>query len=237
MVTPAQRREVAAWGVTAYQVSQRKSCRAFGVHLSTMRYQSRRPRQEALRQRLRDLATARVQAGYRQLHVYLSREGWRINHKRVYRLYRDEGLSLRRRKPRRRRSAARRAGRPTPSRANELWAMDFMHDTLADGTTLRVLTAVDVHTKECVALEAAKSFSGAAVASALRRAARNRGRLPARIQVDNGTEFASKSLDAWAYWNRVELDFSRPGRPGDNAHIEAFNSIVRRECLSLLLVS
>jgi len=232
MVTPAQRRELAAWGTSAYQVPERRSCRAFGVCLSSVRYQSKKPSQEPLRQRLRELAAARVHAGYRQLHVYLRREGWEANHKRIWRLYREEGLSLRRKKPRRGRSAARREGRPAPAAANELWAMDFMHDTLAGGGALRVLTAIDVHTWECVALVPAPSFSGAGVAEIVRAAGIERGSLPARIKVDNGTEFTSKSLDAWAYWNRIELDFSRPGKPGDNAHIEAFNSIVRRECLS-----
>jgi putative transposase len=203
-----------------------------GVWRSSYRYVSRRPTQEPLRQRLRELAAARVHAGYMQLHTYLRREGWPVNHKRVLRLYREEGLSLRRRKPRRRRSAARREGRPMPTAANELWAMDFMHDTLSSGETLRVLTAIDVHTWECLALVPARSFSGADVAEVLRRVGTERGALPPRIKVDNGTEFTSRSLDAWAYWNGMELDFSRPGKPGDNAHIEAFNSIVRRECLS-----
>jgi len=167
-----------------------------------------------------------------QLHTYLRREGWMVNPKRILRLYREEGLSLRRRKPRRRRSAAPREGRPLPTAANEIWAMDFMHDTLATGETFRVLTAIDVHTWECVALVPARSFSGAGVAELVRAAGVARGALPVRIKVDNGTEFTSRALDAWAYWNGVELDFSRPGKPGDNARIEAFNSIVRRECLS-----
>jgi putative transposase len=197
-----------------------------------VRYESCRPSQEPLRQRLRELAAARVHAGSPQLHTYLRREGWLVNHKRVWRLYREEGLSLRRKKPRRRRSAARREGRPAPVTANELWAMDFMHDTLASGGQLRVLTAIDVHTWECLALVPATSFSGADVAEVLSAVGLERGTLPQRIKVDNGTEFTSKSLDAWAYWNHLELDFSRPGKPGDNARIEAFNSIVRRECLS-----
>jgi putative transposase len=110
--------------------------------------------------------------------------------------------------------------------------MDFMHDTLAGGGQLRVLTAIDVHTWECLALVPGRSFSGTDVADVLSGVGAERGTLPQRIKVDNGTEFTSKSLDAWAYWNRLELDFSRPGKPGDNARIEAFNSIVRRECLS-----
>jgi len=114
MVRPAQRRAVTAWAEAAYQISERRACGAMGVCRSSYRYQIRRPTQEPLRQRLRELAAARVHAGYQQLHVYLRREGWVVNHKRVLRLYREEGLSLRRRKPRRRRSAAARVGRVAP---------------------------------------------------------------------------------------------------------------------------
>jgi putative transposase len=232
MVTPAQRRTVVGWAEQAYQVSQRRASEVFGVCRSSLRYCSCRPDQEPLRRRLRELAAVRVHAGYQQLHVYLRREGWSINHKRTHRLYCEEGLSLRRRRPKRRRSAVRRAGRPQPTSVNEVWAIDFMHDTLADGSLVRVLTGIDVHTRECVALAAAKSFSGAEVAGLLEAAGNAHGGLPRAIRVDNGTEFTSKALDAWAYWNRVELDFSRPGKPGDNAFIEAFNATVRRECLS-----
>ena len=109
--------------------------------------------------------------------------------------------------------------------------MDFIHDTLADGRTIRVLTAIDVFTRECVALEAAPTFRGSDVARILGSAGATRG-LPERIRVDHGTEFTSKALDHWAYWNRVELDFIRPGKPTDNPFIEAFNGSLRRECLS-----
>ena len=110
--------------------------------------------------------------------------------------------------------------------------MDFMHDTLSDGRSIRVLTAIDIYSRECVALVARKKFSGADVARILERAAVERGALPERIRVDNGTEFTSKALDQWSYWNKVILDFSRPGKPADNAFIEAFNGSLRRECLS-----
>ena len=115
---------------------------------------------------------------------------------------------------------------------NEQWAMDFMHDTLASGQNFRVLTAIDLFTRECVALVAAFGFSGSSVVGALERAGDERGSLPHRIRVDNGTEFTSKALDHWAYWNSVRLDFSRPGKPVDNAFIESFNASLRRECLS-----
>jgi putative transposase len=173
----------------------------------------------------------RTYAGYRTLHTYLRREGWEINHKRVYRLYMEEGLALRRKKRRRRRSAVARKARPELMGVNQCWSMDFMHDSLAGGQRLRLFTLIDVYSRECLALVPSRSFSGASVAEMLANVAIKRP-LPNRILVDNGTEFTSKALDAWAYWNKVKLDFSRPGRPGDNAHIEAFNSLVRRECLS-----
>jgi putative transposase len=180
---------------------------------------------------MRELAGVRVRSGYRQLYVFLRREGWPINHKRVYRLYTEEGLTLRRRRPKRHRSAAARVHRTEPGQPNETWAMDFIHDTLADGRTIRILTAIDVFSRECVALEPVTTFRGNDVARIL-GAARSERDLPQRIHVDNGTEFTSKALDHCAYWNHVELDFSRPGKPTDNPFIEAFNATLRRECLS-----
>lgn len=196
-----------------------------------MRYRSRRPTRAPLRERLRELAATRVSYGYQRLHVLLRREGWKVNRKLVYRLYREEGLVLRRRRPKRRRSAVARILRPAPLQVNERWAMDFVHDTLAGGQTIRVLTMLDVHTRECIALVAQAGFRGVDVARVLSTVGAVRG-LPAVISVDNGTEFTSKALDHWAYWNRVQLDFSRPGKPTDNAYIESFNASLRRECLS-----
>src|SRR5262245_48010331 len=232
MVRPAQRRELVSWAIESYRISEHRACRATGSNRSSIRYRSVRPHQEELRRRIREIASVRTRAGYPAIHTLLRREGWRVNRKRVYRLYREEGLSLRIRRPRRHRTAVARVKPVHPVEPNQVWAMAFMHDTLADRTTIRVLTAIDVATRECVALVAAKSFSGAAVAGILAEASRTRGGGPHRIRVDNGTEFTSKALDHWAYWNRVELDFSRPGKPGDNAYIEAFNGTLRRECLS-----
>lgn len=202
-----------------------------GVARSSMTYRPRRPVQEALRRRLKELSEVRVSYGYRRLHVLLRREGWKINAKRTYRLYREEGLMLKRRRPKRRRAAIRRELVREVTRPNERWAMDFMHDTLSSGEAIRVLTVVDVFTRECLALAVGRRFRGEDVARVLASIAQARG-LPRVIQCDQGTEFTSTTVDHWAYWNHVEMDFSRPGKPGDNAVNEAFNGVVRRECLS-----
>lgn len=219
------------WVQEAYQVAQRRACRLTGVARSSVLYRHRRPRQEPLRRHLKELAEVRVSYGYRRLHVLLRREGWAIHHKRVYRLYREEGLALMRKRPKRRRSAMARPARPQVQEPNQRWAMDFMHDALASGEKLRVLTVVDVFTRECLALEARRSFRGEDVVEVLDRLRAFPG-LPRTIQCDQGTEFTSKAIDHWAWRNQVQIDFSRPGKPGDNAINEAFNGSVRRECLS-----
>lgn len=219
------------WARAAYELSERHACRLFEISRSTVRYRSVRPSQDALRIRIRELAGVRVRSGYRQIHVLLRREGWQVNHKRVYRLYTDEGLTLKPRRPKRRKSAAARIQPKPPKRANERWAMDFIHDTLETGRSVRILSVVDVHTRECLALVPRRSFRGVDVADVLSELGNVR-KFPERINVDNGTEFTSKALDHWAYWNGVALDFSRPGKPTDNAHVEAFHGTLRRECLS-----
>ncbi len=174
----------------------------------------------------------RVSYGYQRLHVLLRREGWPVNRKRVYRLYREEGLALKRKRPRRRKSAVVRVERPEAKGPGERWAMDFIHDTQAGGGAIRVLAVLDVFNRECVALEARQSFRGGDVASVLGRLGRERG-LPEVIPCDQGTEFTSRAMDHWAYWNRVKLDFSRPGKPTDDAVAESFLASLRRECLTL----
>lgn len=228
---PVERRAVTRWMHEAYRVSLRKACRASGTAMSSMLYRSIRPDQSPLRQRIREIATNRVSYGYRRVQVLLRREGWTVNMKRVLRLYREEGLCLRSKRPKRRRSAVPRQRSEAATGTNRLWAMDFMHDALADGRKLRVLTVIDTFTRECVALEVGGSFRGVDVARVLTREGVQRG-LPTAIHVDNGTEFTSRVLDHWAYANKVQLDFSRPGKPTDNAFIESFNAQVRRECLS-----
>ncbi|KKK83958.1 hypothetical protein LCGC14_2788180, partial [marine sediment metagenome] len=189
-------------------------------------------RQDFLRIRLRDLAAARVNYGYRRLHILLAREGWHINHKRVYRLYKEEGLTMRRKRPKRRFvSSTVRQARPVVQSANECWSMDFVADQLVDGRRIRVLTIVDNFTRESLGLYAAQNIKGEDVVDVLDGIVTHRGK-PARIQVDNGSEFTSRSMDLWAYLNKVKLDFSRPGKPTDNPFIESFNGKFRAECLN-----
>jgi putative transposase len=181
--------------------------------------------------RLRDLAMSRVGYGYRRLQVLIEREGWQVNHKRVYRLYREEGLAMRRRPPRRRKACLKRELRPLAAEKNECWSMDFMSDELFDGRRIRLLTIVDNHTRESLAIHVGQRIRGCEVVEVLERVMKDHGR-PQTIRVDNGPEFISKDVDLWAYWNHVTLDFSRPGKPTDNAYIESFNGRFRQECLN-----
>ena len=171
---------------------------------------------EALRQRMKDIAKARPRYGYRRVHVLLRREGWQVNHKQLYRLYKEEGLSLRYKRPKRRISAAHRLERPILTAINQCWSMDFVADQLFNGRRLRLLTIVDNFSRECLAITVEHALKGEDVVSTMIDILRKNGRIPERIQVDNGSEFISKALDKWAYAHSVTLDFSRPGKPTDN---------------------
>ena len=181
--------------------------------------------------RLKDLAQARVSYGYRRLHVLLQQEGWAVNHKRVYRLYCQEGLMLRPKKPKRHVSCQRRMERQVAAGADESWSMDLMSDELFDGRRIRLLTIVDNFTRESLAIKVAARIGGQEVVEVLHQLMRQH-RMPKTIRLGNGPEFTSKRLDQWAYLNGVELDFSQPGKPTDNAFIEAFNGRFRQECLN-----
>jgi putative transposase len=198
--------------------------------LSSQRYGSRRPRQEDLRVRLRELAYERVRWGYRRLYVLLRREGHCVNRKRVYRLYRDEGLAVRRRK--RKRVAVARQPMATPTKRNEAWAIDFMSDVLSTGRRYRILNVVDLLTREGLASEVETSLPAARVIQTLEEIALERG-YPARITLDNGPEFRSQVFDTWAYERGVALDFIQPGKPIQNAVLESFNGRMRDELLNL----
>ncbi len=215
---------------TGFKVSERRSCHLIQIARSTQRYQSQARDDTALRIRLKDLAGPRVRYGYRRLHVLLLREGWEVNHKKVYRLYREMGLSLRLKRSKKRRSQVRGLV-PVARRPNERWSMDFVSDSLHDGRRFRALTIVDNFTRVSPAIEVGVSITGRRVATVLDRLKILHG-LPRMITVDHGPEFTSRALDEWAYRNGVKLDFTRPGKPTDNAYIESFNGKVRPDCLN-----
>lgn len=188
-----------------------------------------RDQQALLRIRIRDLAAMRVRYGYKRLHALLRREGWNINHKRVYRIYTEEGLAVRTKKRRKRVSAVR-VVRPGATAPNERWSMDFVSDSLHNGRRFRVLTLVDHFTRVSPTVEVGSSIPGKRVVEILERLAFTVG-LPQIITVDNGPEFTGRALDEWAHRNGVKLDYIRPGKPVDNAYIESFNGRLRQECL------
>ncbi|MGH7661287.1 MAG: IS3 family transposase [Vulcanimicrobiaceae bacterium] len=231
-VKPAQQRERVGFLVRTFGVGIRRACDLIQLNRATYYCKSKAgPLNGILRERIKEIAAARVRYGYRRISVLLRREGFAINDKRVYRLYALEGLSLRAKMPHRRRAATPRSERFVPQMVDELWAMDFMHDRLSDGRSYRLLTVLDVYSRECVALEVAPRFCSNDVVKVLQRVSRERA-APKMLRCDNGAEFVAQPMDQWAFWNKVTLDFSRPGKPTDNAFIESFNGGVRRELLN-----
>jgi len=200
------------------------------IQRSTHQYMPHRLNEEAIRARLRELAQLRRRYGCPRLHVLLKREGLVINHKRTERLYREEGLSLRLKK-RKKRIAVLRVVMPPAERTDQRWSMDFVSDALDAGRRFKVLTIVDDYSRECPAMEVDTSLNGKRVVQTLERLAALRG-LPEVITVDNGPEFSGKTLDEWAYQNKIRLNFIRPGKPVENAYIESFNGKFRDECLN-----
>ncbi len=204
------------------------------IHLcrSTLEYQPKRRDDAPLRQRIREIAVSKVRYGEERIHTLLRREGWPDNHKRVRRVYREEGLNLRSKRPHRSKAAAHRMERPEVSTLDQCWSMDFVHDQFFNGRRLRALTIVDNFTRYCYAIQVKISFKGINVAEVMESLKMKYGTTPKRIQIDNGSEFTIKDFDRWAQTNNVTLDFSRPGKPTDNPFIESFNGSFRDECLN-----
>lgn len=214
------------WGV-----SIRRACRILEFDTSSYHYKSRRRGQADVELRIKEICQTRIRYGYRRVHVLLRREGWRINHKKTRRIYRELGLQLRNKTPKRRVKAKLREDRVNATRPNETWAMDFVHDQLATGRKIRVLAVVDTFSRYVPVIDPRFSYRGEDVVQSLDRVCKKIG-YPKTIRVDQGSEFVSRDLDLWAYTNNVTLDFSRPGKPTDNAFIEAFNGRFRAECLN-----
>jgi len=216
--------------MTAHQLGVTRACGLAGISRSLYRYESKRPDDTELTERLTALAGQKRRYGYRRLHVLLRREGWRINRKRTYRVYRAAGLMVRRRK-RKRIAGIDRQDKVIAQAPNQSWSMDFVSDGFVDGRRLRCLNIVDDFTKECLAIEVDTSLPGRRVVSVLERLAERRG-LPRSVTVDNGPEFAGKVLDEWAHRRQLRLRFIEPGKPQQNAYIESFNGKFRDECLN-----
>lgn len=227
-----QKKSLAIGLVADYQVSVRRACSVMMVHHSMYYYKNSGREDRPLRARIIEIAQARVRYGHWRIYSLLRREGWRDNHKRVYRIYKEEGLNLRSKKPRRNRSAATRLDRVNPNELYQCCSMDFVSDALFDGRKFRALTVVDNYSRECLAIQVGQSLTGTDVVKVLQRLKDYRGIIPKRIQTDNGSEFISKQVDHWAYENNVTMDYSRPGKPTDNPFVESFNGSFRDECLN-----
>lgn len=230
-MTPDRRREVVDDLRGTWRVSIRRACSAIQARRSSYFYKRRRPDRALLKTRIKEIAETRVRYGYRRIHVLLRREGWMVNVKLVNRLYREMSLQLRNKSPKRKVKAKLREGREAPMARNDVWAMDFVHDQLFDATKVRVLTIMDTFTRFSPAIEARFNWRGTDVVDVLERVCKQLG-YPKSIRVDQGPEFISKDLDLWAYRCGVILDFSRPGKPTDNAFIESLNGKFRAECLN-----
>lgn len=212
-------------------MSERHACRLMELARSTHRYRSGKAERDAeLRARLKELAAQRMRFGYRRLRAMLVREGTSANHKRVYRLYREEGLAMRIRQRRRIRWSGA-VARPAASRANQRWSIDFVSDCVSTGKVIRMLTMVDDCTRECPTIEVDTSLGGLRVRRVLDRVAAERG-LPEAIVLDNGPEFRGRALAAWSEERGVRLEFIQPGKPVQNAYVESFNGRLRDECLN-----
>jgi putative transposase len=206
-------------------------CRLLTLDRNTLRYRLRRHEDEALRTRIREIAESKRRYGCPRIYVRLRREGWRVNHKKVERIYyRDEGLSLRRRR-RKKLAAVPRVALPRPTQSGRCYALDFVHDRLVTGRRYKCLTMTDPCSKEVPVIEVDVSISGVRVCRILDRLFLTRP-LPETLILDNGPEFAGTALDAWATQRGVHLHFIQPGKPVQNAFIESFNGKFRDECLN-----
>ena len=219
-----------SWAIRDKGYTQRRACRLVGLEPKTYRYASTRPDDGALRQRLKELASERRRFGYRRLHLLLRREGLTLNWKKLYRIYREEKLTVRKRGGRKR-ALGTRAPMTIPQGRNQRWSLDFVSDALVSGRKFRMLTVVDDFSRECVALVVDTSLSGIRVARELDQMLEMRG-APCMVVSDNGTEFTARAILAWQEERGVEWHYIAPGKPTQNGFIESFNGRLRDECLN-----
>lgn len=216
-------------------MSHHRICRLLRLERSSYDYKPHPRDDRAVRQKIVDIARSRPRFGYPRIHILLRRDGWRVNHKKVHRIYKEEQLWVRTKKKRRRKFTTElRVSPPVPSRLNQIWTMDFVHDQLTRRTKIRMLTLVDKLSRESLAIEVSYGLKSREVIEVLERVKGLRG-VPEVICVDNGSEFISLALGEWAYINGVKLHFIKPGKPTENGHIESFNGKLRDECLNVHL--
>jgi putative transposase len=232
MARPALKRQVVDYVVSHYGTTQRRACRLVQQHRSVQYYRSRKDPKLALRARMRELAQVPVRYGYRRIQVPLRREGWAVGKNQVYRLYCEEALQLRSKLPRRRRMAVTRRERYVPTWTGQAWSLDFVADQLVNGERFRMLTVVDVFSRQALAVESGYRMRAENVVAICNRLVACHG-APVRVFVDNGSEFSGRLFDLWAYHHKVRIDFSRPGKPTDNCFVETFNGSLRDECLKV----
>ena len=218
------------WAITDKGYSQRRACSLVGLDRKTYRYTSSRPADEAIRKRLRELASERRRFGYRRLHILLRREGIEVNHKKLYRLYKEERLTVRKRGGRKR-ALGTRTPMTIPQGSNQRWSLDFVSDSLVDGRRFRILCVIDDFSRECLATVADNSISGVRVARELDRIAGVRG-YPCMVVSDNSTELTSNAILQWQEERSVEWHYIAPGKPMQNGFVESFNGRLRDECLN-----
>jgi putative transposase len=230
MVGPAAKREAVAHLRSVFQMSERRACSVIVADRTVIRYRSRRPCDTALRSRLRDLANARRRFGYRRLFILLRQDGEASGLNRIYRLYCEEGLTVRRRRARRR-AVGTRAPILVEAKANARWSLDFVHDQFACGRRFRILNVVDDVTRECLAAIPDTSISGKRVARELTTLIGRRGK-PSMIVSDHGTELTSNAILAWCAEHRVDWHYIAAGKPMQNGFCESFNGRMRDELLN-----
>ncbi len=230
MVGPAAKREAVALLKSMFEMSERRACTVIAADRKMVRYRSRRPADTALRGRLRELANQRRRFGYRRLFILLRREGESSGINRIYRLYREERLMVRKRRGRRK-AVGTRAPILVEARPNARWSLDFVHDQLANGRRFRILNVVDDVTRECLGAVPDVSISGTRVARELSAIVASRGK-PAMIVSDNGTELTSNAILTWSADMKVEWHYIMPGKPMQNGYIESFNGRMRDELLN-----
>lgn len=230
MVKPADKRKIVQYLITKHKFSQCRACRLTNLHRKTYNYRTKKKNDDDLNNHIVDIANKRKRFGYRRIHLMLKKEGFTVNHKKVYRIYKEHNLSLRRKRTNKiKRSEIN--SMPTPMFTNDQWAMDFMSDSMFNGRKFRMLNIIDIATRECLTIDVDTSIKGKRVTRTLDKLVFLRGK-PKSIIMDNGSEFTSKILQNWAAKRDIKLSFIQPGKPFQNAFIESFNGKFRDECLN-----